>query len=170
MTTILFVAAIVAAVISIGHRRWRRVRLRRAARRRFGASADLAILVRSYTEIDGHLSGRWCHCAALILSDLSATRPQEAVTQDEVRRVIQALALYSKHLKGLVKWQSSQHRAYTTARPVSSGTEERARDSSVERDAGNSAEHQPPLRPEAPNPTDSASHTAIRRPGSARAR
>ena len=32
-------------------------------------------------------------------------------------------------------------------------------------DAGNSAEHQPPLRPDAPNPAISASHTATRRPG-----
>jgi hypothetical protein len=77
MTTILFVAAIVAAVISIGHRRWRRARLRRASRRRFGASADLAILVRSYTEIDGHLSGRWCHCGGHLERVGEGTREQD---------------------------------------------------------------------------------------------
>ena len=37
-------------------------------------------------------------------------------------------------------------------------------------DAGNNAEHQPPLRPDAPNPAISASHTAMRRLGCARAR
>ena len=36
--------------------------------------------------------------------------------------------------------------------------------------AGNSAEHQPPLRPEAPYPATSASSTAIRSDGSASAR
>ena len=41
---------------------------------------------------------------------------------------------------------------------------------SLPSDAGNSAEHQPPLRPDAPNPAISASHTAIRRPGCAVAR
>ncbi len=41
---------------------------------------------------------------------------------------------------------------------------------SLPSDAGNSAEHQPPLRPDAPNPAISRSQTAIRRPGSARAR
>jgi hypothetical protein len=38
------------------------------------------------------------------------------------------------------------------------------------RDAANSAEHQPPLRPDAPNPAISRSTTAIRSDGSARAR
>ena len=37
-------------------------------------------------------------------------------------------------------------------------------------DAGNRAEHQPPLRPLAPNPATSASSTAIRSDGSASAR
>jgi hypothetical protein len=37
-------------------------------------------------------------------------------------------------------------------------------------EAGNSAEHHPPLRPEAPKPATSASQTAIRSPGSALAR
>ena len=37
-------------------------------------------------------------------------------------------------------------------------------------EAGNSAEHQPPLRPDAPNPAISASSTAIRSAGSASAR
>ncbi len=76
MTTLLFVAAITAAMISIGYRRWRRVRLRRASRRRLGASADLAIQVRSYTEIDRHLAGRWCHCGGQLERVGEGTREQ----------------------------------------------------------------------------------------------
>ena len=37
-------------------------------------------------------------------------------------------------------------------------------------EVGNSAEHQPPLRPDAPKPATSASSTTIRSDGSARAR
>ena len=40
----------------------------------------------------------------------------------------------------------------------------------VDKEAGKSAEHQPPLRPEAPKPTRSASSTTIRSVGSASAR
>ena len=39
--------------------------------------------------------------------------------------------------------------------------------SSLPSEAGNRAEHQPPLRPEAPNPAMSRSQTAIFRAGSA---
>ena len=42
--------------------------------------------------------------------------------------------------------------------------------SSLPSDAGNSAEHQPPFRPEAPKPAISRSQTAIFRAGSARDR
>ena len=41
---------------------------------------------------------------------------------------------------------------------------------SLSQPVGNSALHQPPLRPEAPNPATSASSTAIRSDGSARRR
>ncbi|CAB4715456.1 unannotated protein [freshwater metagenome] len=41
---------------------------------------------------------------------------------------------------------------------------------SVSSEAGKRAEHQPPLRPEAPKPATSASSTAIRSVGSASAR
>ena len=41
---------------------------------------------------------------------------------------------------------------------------------SLPSEAGNSAEHQPPLRPDAPKPAISASHTATRSPGCAVAR
>jgi hypothetical protein len=40
----------------------------------------------------------------------------------------------------------------------------------AERDAANSAEHQPPLRPDAPKPAISRSTTTTRSPGSATAR
>ena len=76
MTTLLFVAAITAAVISIGHRRWRRVRLRRASRRRLGATPELPILVRSYTDIDRHLAGRWCHCGGYLERAGEGTREE----------------------------------------------------------------------------------------------
>ena len=39
--------------------------------------------------------------------------------------------------------------------------------SSLASDAGNRAEHQPPLRPDAPKPAISRSQSTIRRPGSA---
>ena len=42
--------------------------------------------------------------------------------------------------------------------------------SSLARDAGKYAEHQPPLRPEAPKPAISRSQTAMRSPGLALAR
>ena len=42
--------------------------------------------------------------------------------------------------------------------------------SSVASDTLNSAEHQPPLRPDAPNPATSRSSTAMRSPGSLRLR
>lgn len=66
MTGLLFVAAITAALIAIGSRRWRRARLRRASRTRAGASPDSAILIRSYTEMEDHLMGRWCHCGGFL--------------------------------------------------------------------------------------------------------
>jgi hypothetical protein len=76
MTTVLLVAAITAAVISIGRRRWRRARLRRASSRRLGASPDLAIRVRSYGDIDRHLAGRWCHCGGYLERSGEGTREQ----------------------------------------------------------------------------------------------
>jgi len=76
MTTLLFVAAIIAAATSIGYRRWQRVRLRRASRRRLGASPGRAILVRSYSDIDRQLAGRWCHCGGYLERAGEGTREQ----------------------------------------------------------------------------------------------
>ncbi len=66
MTVVLFTLAIVAAVIAMGMKRRRRTRLREAAGERPGASAEHAIFIRSFTEMDEHLSGRWCHCGGFL--------------------------------------------------------------------------------------------------------
>ena len=66
MTTVLFVAAISLAVLSLGSRRWRRARLRKAAHQRAGATRDRAIPIRSYAEMEDHVAGRWCHCGGYL--------------------------------------------------------------------------------------------------------
>ena len=59
-------AAIVAAVVAVARRRMRRSRLRREASSRAGAAPNLAIAVRSFTELDEHLARRWCHCGGYL--------------------------------------------------------------------------------------------------------
>lgn len=94
---LLFVAAIVAAVAAVGARRYRRQRLRRAARTRAGASAELAIPIRAYGEMDEHLRARWCFCGGYLERSGEGTRDvggrrfrvarltcQECETVDEV--------------------------------------------------------------------------------------
>jgi hypothetical protein len=66
ITQLLFVAVIVAAVVAMGMRRWRRASLRRAAASLPGASSEQAIYVRSFTEIDDHLAERWCPCGGYL--------------------------------------------------------------------------------------------------------
>jgi hypothetical protein len=66
LTHLLFVVAIVAAVSAIFARRLRRRRLRAAARTRPGATPELAIHIRSFAEMDGHLARRWCHCGGYL--------------------------------------------------------------------------------------------------------
>lgn len=66
MIGLLFTLIIVAAVVAMGARRLRRARLRRAAATRPGATADLAIAIRAFSEIDDHLAGRWCHCGGFL--------------------------------------------------------------------------------------------------------
>lgn len=66
MTTVLFTLAIVAAVVAMGLRRFRRSRLRRAAAQRSGSSPERAIHIRSYGEMDGHLDERWCFCGGFL--------------------------------------------------------------------------------------------------------
>ena len=74
IVTLLLVAAIVAAVVSMGARRWRRSRLQRAALTRAGASTDLAIHIRSYGEMDDHLRQRWCPCGGYLERSGEGTR------------------------------------------------------------------------------------------------
>ena len=74
MTSLLFVAAIGAVLLAFGSRRWRRIRLQRAAARRAGATRDRAIPIRSYTEMDDHLRGRWCHCGGFLERTGEGTR------------------------------------------------------------------------------------------------
>ncbi len=66
ITELLFVAAIVAAVVTVGLRRRRRSRLRRSAATREGSSPDKAIYVQSFGDIDQQLSQRWCHCGGFL--------------------------------------------------------------------------------------------------------
>ena len=60
ITGLLIGAAVLAAVIAVGVRRWRRIRLRRAAADRLGSSPARAIAIRTYGEMDPHLASRWC--------------------------------------------------------------------------------------------------------------
>jgi hypothetical protein len=66
MMVVLFTLAIVAAVVSLGVRRLRRQRLRRAAGHRLGSSSERPIQVRSYGEMDEHLAQRWCVCGGYL--------------------------------------------------------------------------------------------------------
>ena len=72
--TVVLVAAIVAAVLSLGFRRWRRARLRHAARTRAGSSPERAIHIRSYGEMDDHLGQRWCFCGGYLERTGEGTR------------------------------------------------------------------------------------------------
>jgi hypothetical protein len=56
-------------------RRWRRARLRRAARSRPGAALELAIPITSYAEMDEHLARRWCSCGGYLERRGEGTRP-----------------------------------------------------------------------------------------------
>ena len=58
--------AIIAAVVAVGSRRFRRARLRRAARTRAGSSPEMAIAIGSYVDMDEHLAGRWCVCGGYL--------------------------------------------------------------------------------------------------------
>jgi hypothetical protein len=66
VTGVLFVAAIVAAVTAMALRRLRRVRARQAARRRPGATPELAIPVTSWSDMERHLRRRPCPCGGVL--------------------------------------------------------------------------------------------------------
>src|SRR5436190_23576247 len=74
VTSVLMTIAIVAAVVAVARRRWRRRALARAARERAGASPELAIVVRNFSEIDDHLGRRWCHCGGFLERTGEGTR------------------------------------------------------------------------------------------------
>jgi len=66
MIGLLLAVTVVVAVVATGLRRFRRARLARAARARPGASAELAVHVRSYSEIDDRVARRWCVCGGYV--------------------------------------------------------------------------------------------------------
>jgi hypothetical protein len=72
--SLLMTIAIVVAVVAMARRRARRRALVRAARERAGATAELAIAVRSFSEIDDHLGRRWCHCGGYLERTGEGTR------------------------------------------------------------------------------------------------
>jgi hypothetical protein len=74
MTSLLFTLAIVAAVIAVAVRQWRRARLRRAALEQPGATAENAIYVRDFAEMDEHLRRRWCVCGGFLEPSGEGTR------------------------------------------------------------------------------------------------
>lgn len=63
---LLLVAVLLAALVRMGARRYRRGRLTRAATTRVGSSIATAIAVRRFDEIDEHLRARWCHCGGYL--------------------------------------------------------------------------------------------------------
>src|SRR5258706_543248 len=72
--SLVLTAAIVAAIVALARRLLRRSGLRRAAQTRAGAAPDLAIAIRSFTQIDEHLGGRWCHCGGYLERTREGTR------------------------------------------------------------------------------------------------
>lgn len=74
MTTVILVAALVAAVVALGVRRWRRRRLQQAALERAGATPENAFYIRSFDEMDEHLQKRWCACGGFLELEGEGTR------------------------------------------------------------------------------------------------
>jgi len=74
VTGIVLAVVLIAAVASVTARRWRRARLRKAARARPGTSAERAIHIRSYSEIDEHVRRRWCICGGYLEQAGEGTR------------------------------------------------------------------------------------------------
>ncbi|MEW6272050.1 MAG: hypothetical protein AB1689_22440 [Thermodesulfobacteriota bacterium] len=74
MVTILLVAAIVAAVAALGLRRMRNARARREVHRGPGTSAEEAIPIRSFEDMDAHLRRRRCACGSFLTLAGEGTR------------------------------------------------------------------------------------------------
>jgi hypothetical protein len=66
VTSLLLVAALVAAMVMLGRRRWRRARLRKLASTRPGASPALGIPITGFDEMDVHLRLRRCACGGYL--------------------------------------------------------------------------------------------------------
>lgn len=66
MLGLLLGTALLVAVAVVGARRVRSWRLDRADAGRAGSSAERAIHIRSFTEMDDHLSGMWCRCGGYL--------------------------------------------------------------------------------------------------------
>ena len=66
MTALLLVAALVAAMVALGRRRWRRAKLRKLASTRPGSSPAHAIPITAFDEIDTHLRLRRCGCGGYL--------------------------------------------------------------------------------------------------------
>ncbi len=76
MLGLLIGAAVLLALASVLARRVRRRRLDRADATRAGSSAERAVYVRSFTEIDDHLSGLWCRCGGYLERRGEGTREE----------------------------------------------------------------------------------------------
>lgn len=66
MTGLLIAVVLVVAIAAVGTRRVRRRRLDRADATRAGSSTERPIYIRSFTEMDDHLSGMWCRCGGYL--------------------------------------------------------------------------------------------------------
>ena len=66
MTSLLFTLAILAALIAMGIRRWRARQRKIEAASRPGATAENAIYIRSFEEMDDTLRKRWCSCGGFL--------------------------------------------------------------------------------------------------------
>ena len=64
MIGLLLTVAVLAAVLSVGGRRWTRAR---TARRRPGATILRAVTVRRFDEIDAAIDGRTCGCGGVLV-------------------------------------------------------------------------------------------------------
>ncbi|HEY8516222.1 MAG TPA: hypothetical protein VIS07_11970 [Candidatus Binatia bacterium] len=80
MITILLVAAIVAAVAALGMRRVRQERARRAVRSGPGTSAEDAIPIRSFEDMDAFLRRRRCACGSFLSLAGEGTRSSNGRT------------------------------------------------------------------------------------------
>jgi hypothetical protein len=80
---------VLAAVVAVGARWVQSRRLDRADAERAGSSAESAIYIRSFTEMDDHLSGMWCRCGGYLQRLGEGTRDHGARRYRVARLVCQ---------------------------------------------------------------------------------